>query len=152
MYEMLKGGFKDDKDRKKELCGEKFELTVLRAYEELELGNEIVYHPYGYRGRVDFKWQAMSAELEAKRLMKTKYCNCSWLKENIVDRFTDDTVRFRIAVVTAKKWSKIEDDYLKSNNIWVIETGQINNEQQSKRAMRKFKDGLADFIIAKTRN
>jgi len=149
MYEIVKGEFKDYRPRKKERFGEKYELALWLAFEELGLGMDVIYHPYGYRGRVDFKWDSMSAELEAKRLVKTLYCDCAWLKENFVDRFTDKNVKFRLGVVTAKKWGRIEDEYLNSNRIWVIETGQINNKQQSERAMRKFKDGIADFIIAK---
>jgi len=150
MMEIAKDGFKDDyRPRKNECFGEKYELLVQRwINEDLNLGNEIVYHPYGYRGRVDFKWDSISAELELKRLVKTKYCDCAWLKSRIVDRFTDKNVRFRLAVVTEKKWGLIEEEYLRAENILVIETGQINSKLEEKQAKAKFIDGIIDLIIA----
>jgi len=148
MYEIMKDGFKDDyRPRKNELYGERYELLALKWINELNLGDEIVYHPYGYRGRIDFKWNCISAELELKRLVKTGYCDCAWLKSRVVDRFTDKNVRLRVLVVTGRKWGFIEDLYLKTENIVIIETGQINSKTEEELAKKKFMYEIAGLIV-----
>ena len=140
-----------DRPRSKVLKGKKYELVLWVAFKELELGLEVVYHPYGCNGRIDFKWDSIGAELEAKRLVDTEYCDCAWIKEQIIDRFTDKNVKFRVAVITERKWGKKENDYLDANGIFVIETGQICTKRQQKRAMNEFKNGIADLIIEQRR-
>jgi hypothetical protein len=82
----------------------------------------------------EVKWKI---EFEMKRLKKTKFVTRSWLKTEVVDKFSPDA-KLKILVVTKTCWHPRDDLFLLENGIRTIEVGSVDREKDVRRAKERF--------------
>jgi len=137
--------FAPKRNRRRRLYGMKLEFLVARwLAKDFGWGDDILLDMIG---RVDVHvLGGRKVELECKRFNLTKYVGLSWLKTNVVERYSKDAW-LKVLVVTKKCWDADCEKFLAANNIKVLEVGDVNGKEQINEAEKKFVDGFTKLYV-----
>jgi len=137
--------FAPKRNRRRRLYGMKLEFLVARwLAKDFGWGDDILLDMIG---RVDVHvLGGRKVEVECKRFNLTKYVGLSWLKTNVVERYSKDAW-LKVLVVTKKCWDADCEKFLAANNIKVLEVGDVNGKEQINEAEKKFVDGFTKLYV-----
>jgi hypothetical protein len=137
--------FAPKRNRRRRLYGMKLEFLVARwLAKDFGWGDDVLLDMIG---RVDVHvLGGRKVEVECKRFNLTKYVGLSWLKTNVVERYSKDAW-LKVLVITRKCWDADCDKFLAMHNIKVLEVGDVNGKEQIKEAEKKFVDGFTKLYV-----
>jgi hypothetical protein len=123
---------------------------------ELAVASWLV-NDYGWRdilwdtiGKIDVTVLGLKTEIECKRLNLTQFVTKGWLKEHVVDRYSEDAW-LKVLVVTKKCWGADEDKFLVDNGVKTIVVGSIDTAKEMRRARRVFLEEFTKLFIGRLR-